>query len=482
MGIGCNEARAPASAPKPTAEELADFRPENAGAGTPEAQARHWVQLLENGNGSLDGYFRQRRELVRLGSAAVPALCDAIARGAEAEPNLVDNCCDILAEIKDPFAVPYLIDLLDHPTSQITVKAVEALERIHDSRAIAPLVKHALATPEPNRAPFLRALGSFQDEVSARLICGEIADDRSLETRILAIQLLGGMGSTACVSALDGLLSDSNGQIRLEAAGSLLRLGRADSALSALRETLKSGVPEMRARAVTLFAQSGSPSVIPILTDLLATGDSLRVVVVAALGQFGDRARAPLQSVADDKDPAVSQVARLALVKSGDVGMRSRLVQELSDGSPDVRQRAVEILKQARATEAVDPMIRWARTTKDPVERRALVRALVTIGDSRALPFLVELLLSRTTESESLTEWQQAVANLGELALPALEKEYDSRLHDTAQDQRLRIIRTLGLIARDDSLAVLERLFMSESNPALRMALRTTARSLRRCL
>jgi HEAT repeat protein len=438
--------------------------------------------MLESGGGTLDDYYRARREIARLGEAAVPALCDAIARNAESQPTVVDNCCDLLAELHAPAAVTYLVDLLDHPDPNVSIKAVDALRRIHDPRAIPALVKHAEAAPEAGRAPLLRALGVFQDEAAARVVCANLADDRSLETRLLAIELEGGMGPAACVGEIEQLAADPDERLRLEAAGALLRLGRDEKAIPVLRNAVGSGTNETRGRAITLLAQSGRPAAIAILEDLASSTEPLRAVVASALAANPGAGKETLRRLARDSDPTVAATARLALVKGGDAETRDALLHDLEEGSSEAKHRALEVLVQVRAPEAVEPLVRWAKSTDDAAERRAVIRALVTIGDARALPFFMQAFLTSGDDPESSVEAQRALANLGEVSLPALEREYLARLSDPSVTLRLRIVRTLGLIARDETLALLERLFRAESDPGLRMALRTTARGLRRYL
>ncbi len=477
----CREASAP-TPPPPTAEELADLRPDPPPSGSPEQQAREWLHRIESGRGSVEEYQRQRRQLTRLGAGAVPVLREVLTRHAEDRPQLVDNACDLLAEISDASAVPELIGLVEGSNGALAAKASTALGKIGDPRAIEPLARRLRAEPTGSRAPYLQALAGIRDKASAEILREELAPDRPLASRVLALRLLGGMGQTSVLPDIEPLAKSREEAVRIEAAEALIRLGRAGIGVTSALDVLATGSPESRSRVIELLAASGDSRAVDVLFRIASGNDPLRAKAAWAVAEFADAARSQLQLLAAHPDQNVSRAARLGLVQAGDSTVRAELVKDLSNGPPDARRQALEILTQVRAPDAVPPLLQWLRSTREPEDRQMILRSLSKIGDPTALPTLLDFLFVTQDDPDAWTEPSKAIANLGELALPSLEKAYLERLRPASLRTRLRIIRTLGLIARDETLGVLERLFRAEEDPGLRMALRTTARSVKRYL
>ncbi len=245
-------------------------------------------------------------------------------------------------------------------------KAVKALGRLDDQRAVEPLLR---ALDDPNwrvRRQAVRSLTGTEDrDVTDRLI--EVLDDRDWQVRREAVRALAGTGDPRVPETLIRALADRNRRVRAEAAWALARSGspRAADALSnALADWHAGG-----AIAQALLKMGWGPG-----------SERYRVHLWVATGQ-GDSLRARWQ------------LARTMLLE--DLGSSDRLKVEnavnalVSLGNPEVLQILVEALAENGSRSMAEvlassghPRLReaaesWADGRNTKLVRRPAVRPVV---------------------------------------------------------------------------------------------------------
>ncbi len=138
-------------------------------------EIRYYVKLLDSGNPYLDDW--SRRNLIQLGSTAVPPLLEALKNEPPRKRFLI---CEILGQIRDPRAVPALIDRLKDQEANPSVAsaAARALGRLGDRRAVEPLMEK-LDTPDRELLyNTIVALGNLRSKQAVESILEKVNDDR----------------------------------------------------------------------------------------------------------------------------------------------------------------------------------------------------------------------------------------------------------------------------------------------------------------
>ena len=170
------------------------------------------VQSLES--------FDAREELLEIGRPAVDALLLA---AKDKRPEMRHLACDLLGEIRDPKAVPVLVEALgdkDEFGTSVASAAARALGRCGDRGPIPALVK-ALESPDRDlRYEAARALGILRaDEAKAplrKLLKDAAETSHHYLVRCAAAEALGRLRDRDALEDLGALLADDMQERRTE--------------------------------------------------------------------------------------------------------------------------------------------------------------------------------------------------------------------------------------------------------------------------
>jgi HEAT repeat protein len=241
------------------------------------------------------------------------------------------------------------------------------------------------------------------------------------------------------IEALGARLSSANVEERREAVMQLGLMKRPDAsriAAVALGDPAP-GVRAMAAQAVlALPADQAAALLLPLLRNKKEK-EFVRREVAYALGQTRSRAAVQglIAALETDKEASVRAAAAIALGQIGDSSAVPVLVQTFS------RRRAPggflnRITRQREENEFV---------------RRSAIHALGQIGDSSALPDLIEALTSERAEADVRREAAQALGQIGDpAAIPALRgalEAADPYLSRAASDAIKLIESKRGLLS-----------------------------------
>jgi HEAT repeat protein len=217
-------------------------------------------------------------------------------------------------------------------------------------------------------------------------------------------------------------LMDEDWGVREDAATALGRLNDARG-VSPLIQALRDTDRAVRQAAITSLTALGEPAVVPLGFCLQDTNPHVQESASCILATIADsRVREPLQAsllspnwivrmhsakalgrlkasetidtlilLLQDKVPAVRDEAALAIQAMGDTGL-TPLLHHLNDLNWRVRLRAVETLGLLRSSGAVEPLMALVLQDPDTAVRQDAVRTLGKIGDSRAIPLLMQAL------------------------------------------------------------------------------------------
>ncbi|MFH1208933.1 MAG: HEAT repeat domain-containing protein [Candidatus Omnitrophota bacterium] len=190
-----------------------------------------------------------------------------------------------LGELKDTRAVSGLGMALQDALSTVRLAVVDALKIIEGSLAIAVL-SDALTKQTDGQVQLAIAETLLQlgdENVGDWLIT--VLSDRAAYWRQNAARLLGAYRKSKAVTALSGVLNDENPSVRAAAITALQEL----KALPELGKELNNKYPDVRASAATALGELTDSSVVPALMEALKDKDrSVGDSAATALEKFGD--------------------------------------------------------------------------------------------------------------------------------------------------------------------------------------------------
>ena len=315
-------------------------------------------------------------------------------------------------------------------------RALLALEREKEPalRVEAAELLFHLAAEDTSRGP----------EFSA--VLSRLLEDRQVAVRRLGVGLATVVLSTEELPGfLAARLSDSESLVRLEAAGRLADLGRADCR-GLLARVLEDAVFEVRFEAARGMASLQHPAGLETLEQALDK-DLLRFRALGALAELGDARALPavrrvfhrLLMPAFDRTQAAGVLARLG-DGEGATWLLKRAERRRWNWAQD-RALAVELCGEVKAPGALALLGAIVQDARDKC-RGAAARGLGRLGDAAALPWLLSLLEDsgvpedfRLDAAEGL--WLLAVPEGRErvrAALPAFSAEARTELSELIQE------------------------------------------------
>lgn len=196
----------------------------------------------------------------------------------------------------------------------------------------------------------------------------------------------------AMIASLKTELRDEDEEVRLAAAGDLVRLGEQDAIL-VLNHLLANGSVETRRAAAADLELARDRSSAGFLVKALEDEDAkVRLTALSALGKAGGPILAPiLTKVLQGDDREMRVAAATVLTTVSDASAVPALMQALKDEDREIRMLVVRALSKTP-----DPSMLPALTAalKDEYAwvRDAAIYALGEIGDRSAVPALIETL------------------------------------------------------------------------------------------
>lgn len=404
-----------------------------AGRALSQMQADEAIPTLVDALASADDWASPRLAelLVAFGERALDPLLAAL--DDEEHVNARVWSAQILGRMAERKALAALLPRLKDRSERVRLSVTEALGRIADRSAVAPLTRLALRDPVPTvRAEAARALGSIGDDS----VLGELqlllaADD--YWTRLRAVEAIEKLAPDDTF-ALEQALDDASRVVRSEAARALERLGVLERWIEELAST-EGEIADLAERRLVAFATAGSvESLLPCADDERLT---LRARICRVLGEVGD----PLGG---------ESVARL-----------------LEDPLWPVRVRAIEAVGRLSIEDAAERIVARLGDEEEMV-RVAAVGALRGIGTTQlaaALDALAELYRHGNAEARC-----SVIESIGELPLDETRRLVDQALGDPNAEVRLHALR---LVERRDPERWTERLIERMGDPET--AVRTAA-------
>jgi HEAT repeat protein len=358
--------------------------------GSKHAEAHKLVNQLK------DASKRERAgaELLRMGADAAPALIEAL---QTTDPNLLPTYQGMLARMGTAASSALTHSLLnDHPL--IRGRVAEILAQTKDPKAVPALLGALRGEFYTVRSRAARALGAIGDQQAVESLL-EALKDPELEVRIEAVKALGKFKHPDTFEAMaDMLLEDPQIEARQAAATAFGETGHPRAVpylLLALRDPFWWYEREQAANALLKAIQEmGAIAVEALLEALTDKEGTVRRYAARLLGQVRDpRAIGPLGLALYDTHFEVGRVAAESLAGFGSPGLKV-LAEVLNHPEAWLRQHAIAGLTLSNDKRIVPVILDMLRDPDREVQKQA-IQALGAFKDPRALPALQAIAIDR---------------------------------------------------------------------------------------
>jgi len=384
--------------PLPALERAISGLNPNLAAGLSQALERAgrldaWVQgLLE-----VEPEQRELR-LSLLRAAGKRGVSGPLLRGLEApDPALQELCARLLGEVREQEAVQGLSRLLSLPQESLRTAAAQALTEIGGPEAVSALIS-ALADPaslvRATAAQGLaRAVGPvIKPGVEARLPEEPAPDEESPRAAAVAAR--------QATFALAKALQDPHWEVRAAAAAGIAALQVAEHVPALVELALHDAESTVRTAAVGALGQMRAYDVLPLLMDVVNDSDpELRGRAVHIFASAGDPMVADvLVRALRDEDVNVRKSAGRGLWQIATQGHTQTLIPYLNSPDPRVRCAIAGAIGKAEAAEHA-PVLAEAITDPDAFVRASVVNAFRSLGEAAADH--VSTLVGRLADSDA---------------------------------------------------------------------------------
>jgi HEAT repeat protein len=322
----------------------------------------------------------------------------------------------VAAVIRDPSLAVYvgrrtvgpLIGKLGGADAEVRRRAAEVLGRLHDERAVEPLVEALRRDADEGvRGEAARALGLLKAVPAVRALI-EALDDLSEEVRPLAAEALGRVGDARAVRPLLGALDGESAGARAAAARALAELGAEGAPDYLMQMAVEDPDEEVRAAALAALKGRWLDRAVLGLVEVLSSAQEKvgwwgklfgagrsrqesdqavndRQRAAEALGELADaRAVEALIAALELPDRLVRRAAVVSLGKIGGPAVVEPLVRALQDKERDVRGQAALALGAVGDARAVEPLLQAWRQDREGEVRLAAAQAVQRVGPELA--------------------------------------------------------------------------------------------------
>lgn len=225
--------------------------------------------------------------------------------------------CELLGNIKENKAIPYLVNLLFDENKEVKKLAAEAIGSIGNRNA-GKLIMNLIEKHSTNQV-FIEgaiwALGELRESRSEDLLI-KFATSDIPEIRVSAIWALGKLRSIKGLPIILNGLFDKDANVRYESVISLGKIRDSDSIPALLKALDEESDEEIKVAIIETLVKLNDSSVIPhIIKQLDVPSTNVKIAAVTAIKKFGAiEAISNLLSLLRDEDDLIREAVRTVLV------------------------------------------------------------------------------------------------------------------------------------------------------------------------
>lgn len=418
-----------------------------------------------------------------------------------------------LGQIGSAKSVPTLLSVVRNIKDEdedVRNVSLRALGRIKDMDAIPELIK-ALGTPETWLPPRVAEVLFNIGEASISYLILELKNYANETSRAWSAEILGRLNARQAVMPIIEALFDVNPEVRAKAAGALgnIKDARAVTRLSEL--LISEPVPFVRTRVARALGNINHPAVLDyLITSLKDPEWWVRVRVVEALEELGEKSISALLFALEDKDREVSKRSAIALERIGYVekvleayereefkhdlrkelylvaksGVVNIISEKLNSPNITMQKKIVRLLGETKAKSASEGLLSLLMHTEEWTLKARIIESLGNIGAKEAVSPLIQCLhdsqywvrssaidalakleatdrtveISHMLKDKSPLTRESALKALSRLNATEHEKNIAPLLNDPSAKVRgeaIRTFRELGLTANKERVLAL---------------------------
>ncbi len=412
-----------------------------------------------------------------LAGRAVPRLIELLA-----DPQPPQATSDLLVMLLDNATLPHFLGGLSGPNTLLTSRVVEVLCRgtaydpnrlldlVQDSEAPKARLVEILSRKKKELDPkaLLRLLSAVDKE--SRTLVLRLVDEAATEslvpelirlsasedwlTRLYVTRTLQRFRTEAVRDTLTALLRDPHKTVRQAALEGLAGM-KLPLDLRAICALLRDPDLTVQAKAIETIAQVNDPRAVQYLLDILQDeSEYVRRAAVEVLNQVGNTsAIKDLLGALRDRDWWVRVRAADALGTIGGPKVIEAVLELVKDRDTFIRRCAIEILNTTCAKIQDDrafSSLAESLNDDDWWVRERAIDALAGLGDTRAVPKLLEM-IERDVKAAPVAI--RALASLGE---PKAIRPLLAHLRSQEKPVRLETIRALAALANESHAEIIQ--------------------------
>ncbi|HVR83581.1 MAG TPA: HEAT repeat domain-containing protein [Planctomycetota bacterium] len=297
-----------------------------------------------------------------------------------ADDQVVRVSLALIADVSPDLAEGALVRGLESPKTLRRRIAIRGLGRKGLKSALPKILSFASDASDPVRADVLLAVGELGGREGAALVLKSLGDS-SLRVRTAAVVAAGKLKDERAVPLLLPLLSDPNSELQCAACRALGAL-RAMDALPVLLRLFVDASGSARVTAGEALRNFDGAQVAPELIRVSAGKPlDVRIRIVELLGEFDTAAAAPaLSGLLSRSEPDDLRVEVLrTLLRRGAADCKPTLVPLLDDPGPRVRSFAARVLAEL-GSDDVAPRLADALAAEDPNAKYNAIMGLMALN------------------------------------------------------------------------------------------------------
>lgn len=363
----------------------------------------------------------------------VSALIQTILNERDSSEKRVKSAVKTLGKLQDPFAVPYILDLMKR--EEYKLEGIRALGEIGNAEAENTLIQVLASESSVNvREAALKALGRIGGEESLDLLISRLVEvkgnspkEEAAILHALSGMAVGGNSDRRISGVLTEYISSPDPEMRILAARGLAALANQNN-LNLLINALRGERDEdVTVELIKSLSATGAVQVVGVLINMLrdeSTSPELRRVIIEELGKIaeGVRAIATIQDYLGNEDKDLRKAAHDSLLSLYDFnpkavsGALTRIALTVDDEL--YLAETASILAQLADPDTVSGLMNLLKSPFGEVKKYA-TWALYRIGEVNNARMIADLVGIATSETEPLDVRINAVRTLGLVDDPA---------------------------------------------------------------
>ena len=291
------------------------------------------------------------------------------------------------------------LEMVESGEEQSVLKGIGLIEKSHLENGARAIISCLESDSVKVRMAAARTLGTLKPDKTVEILTALLRKEKNPFVKATTATALGNTGKMKALTALAGLLRDTDARVRANAVEAVTELGDplVVNMLTPLLDDKNSRVKTNVAMALWKF---GGLRMVGFLEGMLSASHDKydRASAAYALGEIGGfQAMSSLVSSLYDQSPEVKRNVIRSLGKLGDKDTSSRLLRYLKDSDPNIRANTLEAVGLLNGERYLDQIMELlALETNEAVLQKTAVifDHLVATGSQDTISRLKQLLFS----------------------------------------------------------------------------------------